>query len=63
EELRAIRKQLDPLRKLKIIPKATIKSMIGRSPDFADVIAMRIIFDLKKRVNPGGTSSRRVTSF
>lgn len=62
EELRAIRKQLDPLRKLKIIPKATIKSMIGRSPDFADVIAMRIIFDLKKRVNPGGTT-RRVTSF
>ena len=32
--------------KLRIIPKQQIKQAIGRSPDFADVIAMRAVFDL-----------------
>jgi len=33
--------------KLRIIPKAEIKQLIGRSPDFRDVLMMRKYFDLK----------------
>ena len=33
--------------KLAIIPKSEIKEMLGRSPDFADVMMMRMFFELK----------------
>jgi phage terminase large subunit len=33
--------------KLAIIPKSEIKEMLGRSPDFADVLMMRMFFELK----------------
>ena len=47
QELRAIKKMETPGDgKLRIIPKQQIKQAIGRSPDFADVIAMRAVFDL-----------------
>lgn len=52
QELRAIKKmETVSDRKLRIIPKQQIKTMIGRSPDFADVISMRGIFDLKPILN------------
>lgn len=33
--------------KLAIIPKSEIKELLGRSPDFADVLMMRMFFELK----------------
>lgn len=36
--------------KLAIIPKAEIKEALGRSPDFADILSMRMLFELKKPV-------------
>jgi len=33
--------------KMSIIPKSEIKEMLGRSPDFADVLMMRMFFELK----------------
>lgn len=50
EELEAIRRaQTTVSQKLDIISKDEITRMIGRSPDFADMLMMRIVFDLKKR--------------
>ena len=37
-----------------------IKQAIGRSPDFADAIAMRVVFDLGTQIAP---TKRRVSSF
>lgn len=37
--------------KLKIIPKDEMKLILGRSPDFADALSMRVWFDLKKPKN------------
>lgn len=34
--------------KLAIIPKSEIKELLGRSPDFADVLMMRMFFELKE---------------
>ena len=34
--------------KLAIIPKSEIKEQLGRSPDFADVLMMRMFFELKE---------------
>ena len=31
---------------LKIIPKETVKDIIGRSPDYSDALAMRMFFEL-----------------
>lgn len=61
QELRAIKKK-DTAgdTKLRIIPKAQIKQAIGRSPDFADVIAMRAIFDLRPVIV---NQPRRVSSY
>ena len=57
QELRAIKKMdTNTDGKLRIISKDQIKQDIGRSPDFADVISMRCVFDLvampvvKKRI-------------
>lgn len=50
QELRAIKKVPMPDGgKLQIIPKSEIKEMIGRSPDFADCLSMRSVFDLQPR--------------
>ena len=47
QELRAIKKVPNPDGgKNQVIPKSQIKEMIGRSPDFADCLSMRSIFDL-----------------
>lgn len=49
EELDAI-KQTDNSEdgKLAIIPKSEIKEQLGRSPDFADVLMMRMTFEMKE---------------
>ena len=47
EELEQVRtKDADKDNKLQIIPKETIKDIIGRSPDYADALAMRMFFEL-----------------
>lgn len=52
QELRAIKKMVTPGEsKLRVIPKEQIKQAIGRSPDFADVISMRCVFDLTPVIN------------
>lgn len=55
QELRAIKKvEGSTDQKLRIIPKDKIRMAIGRSPDFADVLSMRTVFDLlPKIVVPG----------
>lgn len=60
EELRAIKKVETHDGKLRIIPKQQIINATGRSPDFADVIAMRSVFDLVPIITP---PPRRVQSF
>lgn len=49
EELDAI-KQTDNSEdgKLSIIPKTEIKEQLGRSPDFADIMMMRMVFEMKE---------------
>jgi hypothetical protein len=37
--------------KLQLIPKEMFKEVLGRSPDFSDMIAMRKWFDYKKQLN------------
>ena len=50
QELRAIKKpETSSDGKLRIIKKELIKKAIGRSPDFADVISMRTVFELLPR--------------
>jgi hypothetical protein len=43
-------KDWEKVQKLQIIPKEEIKEKLGRSPDFADALMMRMYFDLKKPV-------------
>lgn len=38
--------------KLAIIPKSEIKEMLGRSPDFADIMMMRMLFQIKEEMKP-----------
>lgn len=48
EELDAIKQTDNSMdRKLAIIPKSEIKEQLGRSPDFADILMMRMFFELK----------------
>ena len=48
EELDVIQKTDNSIdTKLAIIPKSEIKELLGRSPDFADVLMMRMFFELK----------------
>ena len=48
EELEQVRsKNQDKDTKLQIIPKDTIKSILGRSPDYADALAMRMYYEIK----------------
>lgn len=61
EELRAVKRlETKSDMKLRIIPKDQIKQAIGGSPDFADVIMMRKIFDL---IPMAAQSGRKVSSF
>jgi len=47
EELEQVRmKDADKDNKLQIIPKDTVKAMIGRSPDYADALAMRMYYEV-----------------
>ena len=47
EELEQVRtKDADKDNKLQIIPKDIIKDIIGRSPDYADTLAMRMYFEI-----------------
>ena len=47
EELEQVRtKDADKDNKLQIIPKDTIKAILGRSPDYADALAMRMYYEL-----------------
>lgn len=48
EELQQVRiKKLDSDGKKGILPKDKVKEALGRSPDFADTIMMRVFFELK----------------
>ena len=47
EECEQVRtKDADKDNKLQIIPKETIKDIIGRSPDYADALAMRMYYEI-----------------
>lgn len=49
EELDVIQKTDNSVdTKLAIIPKSEIKELLGRSPDYADVLMMRMFFELKE---------------
>ena len=48
EELEQVRiKNQDKDTKLQIVAKDTIKALIGRSPDYADALAMRMYYEIK----------------
>ena len=48
EELEQVRsKDIDKDGKLKIVPKDVVKSVIGRSPDYSDALAMRMFYEVK----------------
>ena len=50
EELSVIKhKPSDSVGKLEIIAKSEVKRLIGRSPDFSDAMAYRMIFELKPK--------------
>ncbi len=66
EELEQIKsKDADKDGKRKIIPKEEVKEIIGRSPDFSDMVMMRMWFELSnipsgtKQFIPSGSSSYR----
>ena len=47
EELEQVRtKDADKDKKLQIIPKDNIKAILGRSPDYADAMAMRMFYEI-----------------
>ena len=47
EELEQVRtKDADKDNKLQIIPKDTIKAILGRSPDYSDAMAMRMYYEI-----------------
>ena len=47
EELEQVRmKDADKDNKLQIISKDTVKSILGRSPDYSDALAMRMYYEL-----------------
>lgn len=56
EELEQIKtKDIDKDRKLQIRPKEEIKEVLGRSPDYADALMMRMWFELKPVIVTGKT--------
>jgi hypothetical protein len=49
EELEQVRmKDADKDNKLQIIPKDSVKAILGRSPDYADALAMRMYYEIDK---------------
>ena len=47
EELEQVRtKDADKDNKLQIIPKDTVKAILGRSPDYSDALAMRMYYEI-----------------
>lgn len=49
EELKAVKNaSLDKDGKLSVLPKETVKEIIGRSPDLSDMLMMREVFELTK---------------
>jgi len=51
EEIEQIKeKDPDKDKKLQIVPKEDVKELIGRSPDYADALMMRMYFELKKPI-------------
>jgi len=51
EELEQVRmKDADKDNKLQIIAKDTVKAILGRSPDYADALAMRMYYEIDKNV-------------
>jgi hypothetical protein len=47
EELRAIKKgESRGDGKLRLAPKELVRASLGRSPDFADAVVMRCVFDM-----------------
>ena len=59
EELQQIQAKNTDERKLDLKSKAEIKESIGRSPDYRDMMLMRVWFDLTKRKNRFLTSQPR----
>lgn len=58
EELEQIkRKDADKDGRLKIKPKDEIKELIGRSPDLADSLMMRMWFELRPTIHSNGSST------
>jgi phage terminase large subunit len=52
EELEQVKaSDIDSDGKLKIVPKAEVKSLLGRSPDYSDALMMRMYFILNPSVN------------
>jgi len=50
EELEQVKqKSVDNDGKKRIIPKDKVKQLIGRSPDFSDMLAMRMFFEFKPK--------------
>ena len=50
EELEQVRRhKVDSEGKLSVLPEEMVKEYIGRSPDYADAIMIRMYFDLKPK--------------
>lgn len=50
-ELRAVKKvETSTDQKLRVVPKSEMKTELGHSPDYADVISMRCIFDILPQI-------------
>jgi hypothetical protein len=50
EELEQVKQaQVDSDKKLKVVPKDDVKEMLGRSPDFSDMVMMREYFEVKPK--------------
>lgn len=59
EELEQVkRKDADKDGKLAVVGKDKVKEILGRSPDFADALMMRMFFEVKQWVVPGIGSAR-----
>lgn len=63
EELEQIKRfEPDKDRKLRTVPKEKVKELLGRSPDWSDMVMMRMFFELQKPVYQEQLSSDEVAS-
>lgn len=52
EELEQVKqKDMDKDGRKKVVPKDKVKEIIGRSPDFSDMLMMRMLFEVKVKLN------------